>query len=370
MATDPMIARLAQVLVDYSLEIKPGDLFRIRGEVVAEPLMREAYRLAVQRGAYAFVDVALPGLAEIYLKDAPDTLLDYLSPIDMYKVQNITADLAILGDSNTQALSGVNPARMARLQSTRRPLIETFFARTAAPNLALRWVGTLLPTQANAQDAKMSLSDYEKFVYHAMRLDTPDPVAALRDASERQQRWADFLQTRNIIRVVAEDTDISFSTAGRKWVNADGKCNFPDGEVFTGPVEESVNGTVRFTYPTVFAGREAEDVTLTFENGTVTHWTAKRGKELLDELFAMDEGARRLGEFAIGTNENVTTFTKNILFDEKIGGTCHFAIGASIPETGGVNKSALHWDMVCDLRRGGTIYADAEPIQRNGIWLI
>ena len=365
-----MIVHLAQVLVDYSLEIRSGDLFRIRGEMVAEPLMREVYRFAVRKGALPFIDASLPGIGEIFLKEAPDELLSFVSPIDRFKVETITADLAILADSNTQHLSGTDPARMARLQSSRRPLMETYFARTAEPNPALRWCGTLLPTLANAQDAKMSLADYEAFVYHAMRLDTPDPIAAWTEASARQQKWVDYLSERSTIRVVAEDTDISFQTRGRTWINADGKKNFPDGEVFTGPVEETVNGTVRFSYPTVYAGREAEDVTLTFRDGIVTDWTARRGKELLDELFAMDAGARRLGEFAIGTNENVQSFTKNILFDEKIGGTCHFAVGASIPGTGGINKSALHWDMVCDLRKGGTIYADGEAIQVDGSWVI
>lgn len=370
MATDPMVVRLAQVLVDYSLEIKSGDLFRIRAETVAEPLMREVYRQATRKGAFVYVEAVLPGLAEIFLKEAPEELLDYVSPIDQFAIENITAYLSLFADSNTQHLAGVDPTRFARRQKANRPITERFIARASSENRELRWCGTLFPTFAQAQDAKMSLSDYENFVYHAMRLDTPDPVAAWHEASARQQKWVDHMQQHDTIRVVAADTDITFKTAGRTWVNADGKMNFPDGEVFTGPIEESVNGTVRFTYPTIFGGREAEDVTLRFADGVVTHWEARRGKELLDELFAMDAGARRLGEFAIGTNECIPTFTKNILFDEKIGGTCHFAVGASIPETGGINKSALHWDMVCDMRSGGAIYADGELIQENGVWKI
>ena len=216
----------------------------------------------------------------------------------------------------------------------------------------------------------MSLSDYEDFVYKAMRLDQDDPVAAQRAQGALQERYAQFLNGRDEVRVVAEDTDIRVKTKGRRWINDDARLNFPGGEVFTSPLETSASGHIRYTFPTVFSGREAEDVHLWFEDGWVTRWEARRGKDLLDELFAMDEGARRLGEFAIGTNYAVPTFTKNILFDEKIGGTCHLAVGRSIPMTGGGNYSSLHWDMVCDLRRGGAIYSDGDLIQENGEWKI
>jgi aminopeptidase len=203
-----------------------------------------------------------------------------------------------------------------------------------------------------------------------MLIDTPDPVAAWQEFSARQSGYVDYLGAHDTIRVVGPDTDITMRTAGRRWISADGHLNFPDGEVFTGPIEDSVNGTIRYTFPTVFMGREAEDVQLWFEDGRVTRWEAKRGKPLLDHLLTMDDGARRLGEFAIGTNYAVPVFTKSILFDEKIGGTCHLAVGRSIPLTGGRNESNLHWDMVCDLRQGGEISADGEVFHRDGKWLI
>jgi aminopeptidase len=367
---DTRIERLAQVMVDYSLEIRAGDLFLISGEVCAEPLVREVYRLAVRKGAHPVLQLSLPGLTEIYFKEAPDESLDSLPPLALYEVEQANAYLEIMGGSNTQELSGVDPARMARASRARAPIIQRFMQRAISEGRELRWCATLFPTYSAAQDAHMSLADYEAFVYHAMMLDTPDPVIAWQEMSARQAGYCERLHQHDEIHIVAEDTDLRLRTRGRRWINADGRLNFPDGEVFTGPLEDSVEGYIRYPYPTVHAGREAEDVRLWFEKGEVVRWEARQGKELLDELFAMDPGARRLGEFAIGTNNAVPTFTKNVLFDEKIGGTCHLAVGASIPITGGQVQSSLHWDMICDLRRGGAIYADGDLIHENGEWKI
>ncbi len=365
---DQRIEKLAQVLVDYSLRLEKGDLFLIRAETAAEPLVREVYRLAVQRGAYAVTRIGLPGLGEIFLKEAPEESLDWVSPLTAYELEQMTALLTITASANTQELSGVDPARLARLGKSQRPLQQRSMQRLFSDPPQVHWCGTLFPVQASAQDAHMSLADYENFVYHAMFLDQADPVGAWRALSARQSAYCRELSAHDEFHVEAEDTDIRFRTKGRKWINADGHLNFPDGEVFTGPLETSVQGHIRFTYPTVYSGREAEDVHLWFEEGLVTRWEARRGKELLDEMFAMDEGARRLGEFAIGCNDAISTFSKNILFDEKIGGTCHFAVGSSIPMTGGVNQSALHWDMVRDLRDGGRISADGDVIHDQGVW--
>lgn len=367
---DPRIEKLAQILVDYSLELRDGDQFLISAATVTEPLVREVVRLAVRRGACPLLRLALPGLGEIIMKESPLEALDRISPISEFELEHINAQLTIWGEANTQEMSGVDPARMARMQKARSPMIQRFMERAISPEREIRWCGTLFPVHALAQDAHMSLSDYEDFVYHAMRIDEPDPVQAWRDFAEKQEYYCRILSGHDEIRVVAEDTDIRVHTKGRTWISADGRYNFPDGEVFTGPLEDSASGHIRYTFPTVYAGREAEDVQLWFEDGLVTRWEARQGKSLLDELFAMDDGARRLGEFAIGTNYHIPNFTKNILFDEKIGGTCHLAVGASIPMSGGKVQSALHWDMVCDLRRGGAIYADGELIQENGIWKI
>jgi len=234
----------------------------------------------------------------------------------------------------------------------------------------MRWCGTLFPTYALAQEADMSLSEYEEFVYGAMLLDREDPIAEWRAFSVEQQKKVDYLDKVHEIRIVAEDTDLRMEVGGRKWMNSDGHRNFPSGEVFTGPVEESVNGTIRFTYPGIRGGAAVEDVKLRFENGRLVDASAGRGEELLLGEIDTDEGARYLGEVAIGNNYGIQRFTRNTLFDEKIGGTCHIALGSSYPDTGGKNESAIHWDLVCDLRRGGAVYADGEVIHENGAWLV
>jgi aminopeptidase len=368
--TDPFIAKLADVLVDYSLEIREGDIFRINSQANAFPLIKEVYRRAVKRGAFPFVDTAWPELSEIFVREACEAALERVSPIEKFKMETMTANLTLWADDNTQAMSGCSPERMAKRQRSHTEIVKRFMERASGENPELRWCGSLFPTNALAQDAHMSLADYESFVFHAMLLDTEDPLASWRAMRDKQNLWADWLAGHDEIHVQAEDTDLRLRTKGRKWISCHGQKNFPDGEVFTGPIEDSANGHIRYSFPTVFAGREAEDVHLWFEDGLVTRWEARRGRELLDELLAMDDGARRLGEFAIGTNYSVPTFTKNILFDEKIGGTCHLAVGASIPDSGGVNQSALHWDMVCDLRNGGAVSADGEVFHESGQWKI
>jgi aminopeptidase len=366
--TDPNLENLARVLVDYCVEVKPGDLMRIRGSFAAEPLAREVYRLSVRLGAHPFLDLDPDGITEIRLRESPVESLDYMSPLAADMVERIDVDIHISGAFNSYSLAGVDPARLARFEKIRSRLSRRMVERGEAGDL--RWCATLFPTYSGAQNAQMSLTDYEKFVFHAMLVDLPDPVAAWRELSATQQRYCEYLNAHEEIRIQAADTDLTLSVKGRKWINADGHMNFPDGEVFTGPVETSANGHIRYTFPTIHRGRGAADVRLWFEDGLVVRWEAGEGKDLLDELFAMDEGARRLGELAIGTNYAVPTFSKNILFDEKIGGTCHLAVGMGYPSTGSVNESALHWDMIRDLRSGGSITADGEVFHENGEWKI
>ncbi len=359
---------LAPILVDYCLEVKAGDLMLIRGTQVVEPLTREVFRLAARSGAHAFVDMTPGEYLEIALRELPEDALDYLSPIDSTIMNSLDVLLAIQGDANPYTLSSVDPVRLARHRKARHPISETLMRRGDSGEL--RWCGTLFPNHAAAQAAGKSLGDFEQFVRHAMYMDAPDPVAAWCRQSVLQHGYVDYLAKRDEIHVVAEDTDLRLSVKGRTWISADGKRNFPDGEVFTGPVETSANGHIRYTFPTIYNGRGAEDVRLWFEDGVVVRAEAREGQEFLNQLLRMDDGARRLGEFAIGTNYSVPTFSKNILFDEKIGGTCHLALGAGYPATGSVNESALHWDMICDLRQGGEISADGEVFHRDGQWLI
>lgn len=362
--TDPRVAKLAHVLTEYSLALKPGDVLSINGDAVAAPLIRECYRAALRRGAFVMCDLTLDGLTEIFYAEAGDKQLKWLSPFAKYKVQRIDASLGIWADENTKSLSNVNPKRLAAAAAARKPLSKIFMDRAARKEL--KWVGTQWPTNAHAQDAEMSLEEYEQFVFGAGHLDDRDPIATWKQISRAQQALTDFLNQAREIRIVAEDTDLRYSCRGRTWINCDGHYNFPDGEVFTGPVEPSVTGHVKFSFPAVHHGREVVGARLTFDHGKVVKAEADKGADFLRSMIAMDAGSCYLGEAAIGTNYNVQRYTKNTLFDEKIGGTIHLALGAGYPETGNKNNSGLHWDMVCDLRHGGELYADGELIQKHG----
>lgn len=360
---DPRHQKLAQVLIHYSLAIKPGDKLSISGHAVAAPLIREVYREAIRAGAHVTTYIDIDGLREIYYREASDEQLNYISELDKLEAEHFNAELDIWSELNTKALSNVDPRRMAARRSARAPLLKRSLERMAASEV--RWCGTLFPTHAHAQDAGMSLSDYEDFVFSAGLLHMDDPVAAWRKVHEEQQRIADFLGKHDEIHIIAPGTDITYRAGDRKWINCAGEVNFPDGEVFTGPVENSVNGAVRFSYPAIYDGNEVEDVRLTFRDGKVVENSASRGLDFLNAMLDTDPGARVLGEAAFGLNYNITRFSKNTLFDEKIGGTMHMALGASLPESGGVNESGLHWDMVCDLREG-KVYADGQLCYENG----
>jgi aminopeptidase len=364
---DPRIENLARLLTEYSLQLQPGQIVSINGNAIAAPLIRECYRAALRRGAFVFTEIALDGLNEIFYSEANDDQLKWVSPIAKFRTQRIDASLGIWGGENTKALSRIDPKRMAAAATARKPLSKLFMERAGTG--ALKWVGTQWPCNASAQDAEMSLEDYETFVFDAGHLRDPDPVKTWKRISKDQQALTDFLNKKREIRFVAEDTDLRFSVKGHKWINCDGKHNFPDGEVFTGPVIESVEGHIKFSFPAVHGGREVEGARLTFEKGKVVRAEAAKGEDYLKAMLAMDAGASYVGETAIGTNYNVKRYTKNTLFDEKIGGTVHIAVGAGYPETGNRNRSGLHWDMVCDLRNGGEIFADGELIQKNGKFL-
>jgi aminopeptidase len=364
---DKRLENLANVLVHYSLKMKPGDKLLIQGSDISAPLIREVYKTAVQAGAHVATRVGIQGLQEIFYKEASEEQLKFKSDIRKQEIEYYDCLLDIWADHNTKSMSGIDPKRIAISQAAGADMFKRFLERMSQHEI--RWCGTLFPTNAHAQDAGMSLSDYEEFVYCAGLLDKDDPVAAWQAAYDAQQHIVDFLNSKTEIHVVAPDTDITYRTEGRTWVNCCGHENFPDGEVFTGPIENSVNGTVRFTYPAVYNATEAEDIRLTFKDGRVVEASAAKGQDFLISMLDMDEGARTLGEAAFGLNYGIQNFSKNILFDEKIGGTMHLALGASLPETGGVNNSALHWDIVCDLHQG-KVYADGQLCYENGKFII
>jgi aminopeptidase len=347
--------------------LKPRDVVAINGEAIAAPLIHECYRAALRRGAFVICDITLDNLSEMFYAEASKEQLQWVSPFALQKVKRIDASIGIWADENTKGLSNVDPKRLALASKARQPISKIFMERAARNQL--RWVGTQWPCHASAQDAEMSLEEYEDFVFNAGHLYDRDPIAAWKRISKEQQALADFLNRTREIRIVAEDTDLRFSVKGRKWIKSDGQYNFPDGEVFTGPVEQSVEGHVKFSFPAVHGGREVDGVRLTFEQGRVVKSEADKGLGFLRAMIAMDKGSCYLGESAFGTNYNIKRYTKNTLFDEKIGGTIHLALGAGYPQTGNCNRSGLHWDMVCDMRKGGEIYADGELIQRNGRFL-
>jgi aminopeptidase len=364
---DPRVAKLARVLVRYSVGVKAGDLFQINAPALAAPLIRELYREALLIGAHPFTRIGIDGLDALLYQHGSDAQITHVSPLLWHETEQIGATISIMAAENTKSLSGADPQKVALRGQAMRELRERLFARSASGEL--NWSITLFPTQAAAQDAEMSLADYEDFVYGAGKLDEDDPVAAWQTVHDSQQRIADILKTKRVFRLVAPGTDLTYNTAGREWINADGQKNFPDGEIFTSPDESMTEGQIHFSYPAVFSGREVTDIRLTFAGGKVVQASASKGEELLHSLLDMDEGARRLGEAAFGTNYQIQRFTRNTLFDEKIGGSIHLALGMAFPEIGGQNRSALHWDMVCDMRQG-QVYADGELIYKDGQFVI
>ena len=366
--TDPRVTKLAEVLVRYSLKLQPGQTFRISANAAASPLVQALYREALSAGAHPYTRIALDGLDELLYKHGSDEQLSHIPSWARDEAAHVDATIAIIGASNTRSLAGVDAGRIALARSATRELQEQIMGRAADGKL--NWCVTLSPTNSGAQDADMSLADYEDFVYGACLLNEPDPVAAWQQVRAEQQRVVDFLDKQDTIRLVGPDTDLTYRVGGRKWVNCFGDKNFPDGEVFTGPIENSANGHIRYSFPTIYSGREAADVRLQFEDGKVVKATAGKGEDILHSLLEMDPGARYLGEVAFGLNYGISRFSRNILFDEKIGGTVHLALGAGYPETGSTNKSALHWDMICDMREGSEAYANSELVYKDGKFLI
>jgi len=361
---DTRLERLAYILIHHSLRIKKHDLFVISGSHLAAPLIREVYKQAIEAGAHPYTQIGIDGLAEMYYKYSSDAQLKYMSPIDKFEIEHIDARLAIISPENTRNLTSVDPKKQAISSAAHRRIHEIFLNRAAKKEL--RWCVTQFPTQASAQDAEMSLEDYENFVFEAAHADAKDPVAYWRSVFRQQGKIRKLLETKKKIHVLAKDTDLTVSVTGRKWINCYGRENFPDGEVFTGPVENATKGYIRYTFPISYGGREVDDIQLWFKSGAVVKASASKGEKFLQTMLAIDPGARRLGEFSFGTNYGVKKYTKNTLFDEKIGGTIHCAVGSGYPETGSKNKSSLHWDMMCDLRKRGEVYADDELIYRNG----
>ena len=365
---DPRIEKLAQLLVHYCIGVQPGQNISLSGTSAALPLVAETFREIIRAGGHPFLNWNEEIFGEILLKEGNEEQLKYVPEPHSYIYENYDGLISIRGATNTRALSNVDPKKQQLRQAATRPLMQTTMERSARGELA--WVGTLFPTAAQAQEADMSLTEFEDFVYRACFADKEDPVAEWKKISQMQQELVDWLKGKDQVRVSGPNADLSLSIKGRTFINSDGKRNMPSGEIFTGPVEDSVNGWIRFTFPAIYNGREVEGIELRFEEGKVVEATARKNEAFLLDQLDTDEGARYVGEFAIGTNKGIDRFTKSILFDEKIGGTIHMAVGAGYPETGSKNQSAIHWDMICDMRDGGQIWIDDELFYESGRFVL
>lgn len=365
---DPRIEKMADVLVNYSIGVRPGNWIVISTSVLGQPLANACLRAVLRAGGNATIFLGSEEAEEILLREASDDQLGFVSPILPVVYDLADASMSLLAPANTRAKTNVDPQKMAIQSKSREQIVEKFMKRAAEGSL--HWTVAQCPTNAAAQDAGMSLREYEDFVFTAGLLDEADPVAAWTQLGERQQRLVDWLEGKKSIHIRAPGTDLTLSVADRTWVNDRGKENFPGGEIFTGPVEESAEGVIELTFPAFYGGREVSGVRLVFEAGKVVSASARSDEEFLLHMLDLDDGACRLGELAFGTNPGIQRFTKNTLFDEKIGGTLHLALGRSYPETGGKNVSALHWDMVCDLRKDAAVTVDNQLFSRNGEFVI
>jgi aminopeptidase len=348
----------AELLAGYCLEVQPGQQILVRSTTLAAALLLELQRAILARDAWPHLRVELPGQGRSFYDHALDRHLDDVPALTLEEAKRLDANLGIHASGDVRELVGVDPERITRLARARRPVREAIMRK--------RWCSTLWPTEAQAEQAGMTLAEFGAFVRGALFLDQPDPVAAWGGLRAFQDKLIARLQSARDLRIEADGTDLTMRVAGRTWVNSDGKRNMPSGEVFTGPHESSANGRIRFTVRSAPAGVEVDGVELEFRDGQVVSARADTGDEYLQRALETDGGARYLGELGIGTNFGIDRPTGTILFDEKIGGTIHLALGRSYPETGGKNASALHWDLICDLRRGGRLTADGDVLMLDG----
>jgi len=353
--TDPRIKEVARILVDYSNEVKKEDKVIIEASQEAAPLVKEIYKLCVQKGAYPRANIGIPGLVKIYYDHASQEQLEYPPEFALQEAKYFDVFFSIRSPSNTRELTNTDPKKIALRAKITSPISEEILKK--------RWVLFYYPTNAQAQDADMSLEEFEDFVYSAT-------IQNWKKISKEQDNLKEILDKGREVQILAKNTDIRFSINGRKAERGDGKNNMPDGEVFIAPVEKSTQGYIEFSFPAIRAGREVDGIKLKFKDGKVIEASAIKGEKFLKECLETDTGAKYLGEFGVGFNPNIKKFVKEILFDEKILGTIHLALGRAYKEGGGTNESALHWDMIKDLRQEGKIIIDGKVIQENGNFLI
>ena len=362
--TDPRLKKLADLLVSYSVKVQPQEWVLINGHMMAEPLVSEVLRAVLEAGGYPQVLLHSDDIVENSLKYASDDQIDWISPATKLLYQEADVLIALRAFENTRHMAGIDPKKQQRSAQAKQELMRIYMERSASGDL--KWTLTNYPCPAYAQDADMSLSDYEDFVYQATYCDRDDPVAEWQRIHNEQQKVVDWLKGKKQVTVKSPNADLTLSIEGRTFINSDGTHNMPSGEVFTGPVEDSANGWVEYTYPAIEQGKEVTGIRLEFKDGKVVKASAEKNEEFLLAMLDSDEGARYLGEFAIGTNYGIQQFTKSILYDEKIGVSFHMALGMGYPETGSKNVSSIHWDMICDIRTDSEIKVDGELLYKDG----
>jgi aminopeptidase len=366
---DPLVRNFAKILVERCTRVKPGDRILIEATTAAEALVRELYVQILEKGGIPHPLVAFPGMMpfcqeDLYLTYANNTQLEVVPSFLKLAYDQFEGRIRIHSATNTRSTTSIDPERIQLRSKGLGPISAAQFRRGAEG--AFNWVTTLYPTEAYAQDAEMSFEQYSDFVFRANHANEDDPIAYWDTVEKSQRKAVEKMQGKNQVTLQGPNVDLTLSVKGRKFMNSCGTHNMPDGEIFTGPVEDSVNGWVRFTYPAITNGVSVEGIELTFSNGRVESAKADKNQDFLLKMLETDAGARYLGEFAIGTNFEINAFTGQILFDEKIGGSFHMALGAGYPETGSKNTSAIHWDMICDMRTDSEIQVDGEPFYKNG----
>lgn len=364
---EELLDKYAELLVDYSLDIQAGDKLYINTTTLAEPLVNRIYKLVIDRGAMIEIDFEINHQSEYLLANGNDKQLKNIPTLRAKAMREFDAYLAIRAPFQLESKYDISQDNRKLRNESISKVLNDYYTRTA--NGSLKRSLCQYPTSASAVAAKMSLEEYTNFIAKACKLDQKNPKEAWLELRKKQQGIVDYLNKADKVQYLSAKTDISFSVKDRIWINSDGRTNMPSGEVFTGPIEDSVNGHVFFDYPAVYRGKAVQGITLKVKDGVVVEWDAEIGKNLLDEVFEVP-GARQFGEVAIGTNYDIQQATKNILFDEKIGGTIHMAVGQSYPQTGAKNKSVVHWDMISGMQNGGQIIVDGQKIYENGLFLI
>lgn len=362
--------KLAEIIVKYSLEVKKGDRVFISGHTLSKDLLLSIYCEVLKAGAHPLLHPELEGESELRYRYSTDEQLKYLDDIYLKMVEEFDCLIQILDDYNTKKLTNVDPELIKTSNSSAKKMkmAQTYAIRSAKKEL--RWVVVPYPCQSLAQEGNMDLYTYTEFVNKALLLDKENPIDEWKKIKEKQSKICEYLNNTEKIQVIGEDTDLTFSVKGRLWLNGCGEVNLPDGEVATSPLEDSANGHIRFTFPGIYQGREVENIYFEFKDGKVVDYSADKGEELIKQILSIRK-ANNIGEFAIGTNYGITKFTKNMLFDEKMGGTMHCALGQAFAETGSKHSSTIHWDILKDMKTPGSqVIADGKVIYEEGKWKI